>query len=112
MDKEMRGAVAEIVTALNRNADATEAMLDIARAEQIVMAEPGPSVCPHCGKLDPVVTQLGAEGGSGELSEFVMRAETHCCNQIVYAIPLGWDTTTSADMAADILKIKKGGRPE
>ena len=99
-----------LISAVERVADANEKLLAIAEEEQITMSEPGPPVCPHCGKLDPIVTQLGAEGGSGELSEFVMRAETHCCQKVLYAVAVGWDTTTHVELAADILKIKKGGR--
>lgn len=98
-----------LIAAVERNAEATEQMLALAKEEQIVMAEPGPPVCPHCGKLDPEVTELDA-GGSGQLSDFVMRGETHCCNRILYALPLGWDTTTTPEMAADILTIRKGGK--
>jgi hypothetical protein len=97
-----------LIAAVERNAEATEQMLTLAKEEQIVMAEPGPPVCPFCGKLDPEVTELGS-GGSGKLSEFVIRAETHCCNRILYALPVGWDTTTTPEMAADIQTIKKGG---
>ncbi len=102
----------QLVSAVERNAVATEKMLAIAEQEQIIMQEPGPPVCPHCGKLDPVVTELpGEAGGSGKLSDFVVRCETHCCNRVVFAIPNGWDTAVSQELAEDILKIKKGGNP-
>lgn len=102
----------KLIAAVERQAEATEQMLTIAREEQITMAEPGPPVCPHCGKLNPTVTQIGETSGSGELSEFVMQAETHCCNRSIYCVPIGWDTTTHVELALDILKMRKGGTSE
>jgi len=97
-----------LVAAVLRNAEATEAMLALAKEEQIVMSEPGPPQCPHCGKLDPEITELGEKGGSGKLSEFVIAGETHCCNRPIYAIPIGFDTTVSLEMVQDIMTMKGG----
>lgn len=102
-ERLLRGAV----QALERNAQATEKMLAIAEREQIQM-EYAPPLCPGCGKIDPVVTQLEGDG-SGKLSEFVMKGETHCCNRTVYAIPTGFNTTDNMNMVDEIFNHMKGG---
>ena len=97
------------IAALERNATATEKMLAIAEQDVQAMAEVGPPVCPHCGRLNPEVTQLSTEG-SGPLGDFVMAAEAHCCNRVLYAVPHGWDTAVNLDLAVALQNAaKKGG---
>lgn len=108
---EMGGVFMETVeramVALERNASATEAMLAIAEKEQMVMAEPGPPLCPFCNTLDPEVTQI-KQGGSGKLNELVMAFETHCCNHTIYAIPDSLMTVGSIEAANQVIAMKKG----
>lgn len=104
----MKELLTQAVDALNRSANATEKMLELASKETATLAEPGLPVCPHCGQLNPVVTQLGA-GGSGPIADFVLMAETHCCNKTVYAVPLSFDTFVNKEMALAWLS-EKGGK--
>ena len=99
-----------LISAVERNAVATEDMLKLAKEEQLVMQEPGPAICPHCGKLDPVITELQQQGeaGSGPLSEFVIAGETHCCNRVIYAVPVAFDCLPDLNLVADFLKMKGG----
>lgn len=106
--REIAKALEPVVQALERSAKANEDLLTLATQEQIVMAEPGPPVCPFCGRLDPEVTQVAADG-DGPLGDFVMAAEAHCCNKVLYAVPLGFDTFTRIEMAQDALTQRKGG---
>lgn len=108
LGREERNLIQRGIVALERNAEATEKMLAIAEQEQLVMTEPGPPVCPHCGKLDPEITQLEADG-SGPLGHFVVVAECHHCNRTFYAIPIGFDTVTTKDLAADVLNQRRAG---
>lgn len=104
-----RKMIERAVDALERNAEATEKMLALAQTDVAEMAEVGPPVCPHCGRLNPVVTQLGADG-AGPLGDFVMVAETHCCNRTLYAVPHAFDTAISLDLAQALLNERKGGK--
>jgi hypothetical protein len=97
--------VDRIVEALERNAIATEKMLAIAENEQIQF-EQGPPICPGCGRPNPTVTQL--ETGSGPLAEFVMKAETHCCNHVIYAVPVGFSTTLHIENVPGIARMGHG----
>jgi hypothetical protein len=105
-------AVERAIGALERNAQATEAMLGIAEKEQIIMEEPGPPMCPYCNRLDPEATQIRVEGGSGKLSELVMAFEVHCCNKTIYAVPDSLTTMGSIEQANMLLAMKKGGRTD
>lgn len=105
--RELKKGLAPLVEAVTRQAEAGEALLALAKEEQIVMAEAGPPVCPHCGALDPMVTETGA-GGEGPLSHFVMVGETHCCNKPIYAIAEGWVTVPNQDLAVAYLSTKGG----
>lgn len=107
--RELKKLLTQVVKALERSAEATENMLALATAETEATMEPGPPVCPNCGRVDPVVTQI-QEGGEGRLSEFVIVGETHCCNKTVYAVPAGLDTFLHAEMAVAWMNERKGGR--
>lgn len=106
--RDLKKLLTSAVKALERNAEATEEMLKIANSEQLVTQEPGPPVCPHCGKVDPEITDVSESGGSGFLSGFVIVGETHCCNKTLYAVPFVYDTFTSAEMAqAAIMQTRR-----
>lgn len=93
------------VMALERLAGANEEIIRLANEEPIV--ENGPPVCPHCGKLNPSVTQLNA-GGSGPLNDFQLVGETHCCNRQVYCVPVAIVAFPKQEMANDA-KFQMGG---
>ena len=106
--RELKKLLERAIDALERNATATENMLAIAEQEQLVMTEPGPPSCPHCGKLNPEVTQIRQEG-HGPLGDFVMAAETHCCHKVLYAVPIGFDAVPNLELARDILNQRGAG---
>lgn len=106
--RETERLLNQAVKALERNAVATEKMLAIAEREQIQF-EYSPPMCPHCGAVNPEVTQLNVEG-SGLLGDFIMQAEAHCCNHVIYAIPLGFSSANDVEMAKDIQRQLKGGK--
>jgi hypothetical protein len=91
------------VKALERLAGANEEIIKIANEEKFTVEE-GSSTCPYCGKLNPEVTQLGS-GGSGPVSEFVLVAETHCCNRTVYCVPVSIQILPNEAMQ----QLQKGG---
>lgn len=76
-----------VVSALERQATASESLLAIAEKEAIEFVnEEQPPVCPHCGKVDPEVTMLLEARASGKLSEFVAQVECHSCNRASYIV--------------------------
>lgn len=93
------------VAALERQATASEKLLELAEREEIVGVEPGPSVCPNCGALNPEVTPL-QDGGSGPLDTFVLMVETHCCNKTMYCIPDAWLIVRHKDEATSLMEMK------
>lgn len=101
--------------AMERQADATEALLALAKADQAAMLEtetaPQPSVCPGCRVINPVVTQIDAGGGSGPLDQSFFVVETHCCNRRAFAIPVEMMTTLDEDTLREVL-AEKGGNHE
>lgn len=105
--RDLKILLRDAVKELRRNADATEKMVELAQAEPTFMIETGPPVCPHCGRLNPEVTDVGA-GGSGPLGDFVMVGETHCCNKTLYAVPIGFETFPQVELAQDALN-RRGG---
>lgn len=103
----------QAVDALERSATANEALLKIAEQEQLVMTEPGPSICPHCGAVNPTVHLVDDSGGSGPLDEFVLVGETECCRKTIYAIPHEFTVVPTRDAAVQLMNDKtyslKGG---
>lgn len=77
-----------LVTALERVADANEALIDLAKEERDSGESIfGPPFCPHCGTFSPSVRN---EGGSGSMNEFVLAAACENCGKQFFAIPQGW----------------------
>lgn len=91
--------------AVERQADAYDKLVDIATREEMIVAEPGPSICPHCGKLNPTITVLDNDG-SGPIDEYLLAAETHCCNRPIFAIPDSWIIAPSQAEAESIMEMK------
>lgn len=102
-DKQL-GAV---INALERTAKAQEDLLELAK-DEVVTIERGPSICPGCGKPNPEITQLAVDG-SGKIDEFVLMAETHCCNKTIYGIPDAWSLVRDKTEAIAFMEMKKGG---
>lgn len=111
-EARLRSVLTPVIKALERSAKASEALLEIAKQEQMAMEigvfEPGPLVCPVCGEVNPTVF-MEEMAGSGPLAEFVLELETKCCNSKVYAIPDNYDITTNREEAIAMTK-QKGGK--
>lgn len=72
---------------LDRIADALERLGD----DPVIQMETGPPVCPHCERMNPNV-DVEESGGSGPLSEFVIRATCLHCNNVFYCLIMQWQT--------------------
>jgi hypothetical protein len=105
MDDKGGKQLAALVVAVERQATAAEKLLELAEREELVGVEPGPSVCPGCGRLNPEITPLQNDG-SGPLDNYVLIAETHCCNSTVYCVPDTWSVVTHKDEALSLLHMK------
>lgn len=106
--RELEKLVRQGVQALERNAKAGERLVEIAEREQIeFQMEPGPPICPQCGKSNPTITQL-ADDGSGPLAQFVLVAETHCCNATIYGVVEGWQLFIRPEEASDYIRERAG----
>lgn len=82
--------VERIAVALERNASASEKLIDLATEERDSGASMlGPPACPHCGRLDPVIRN---EGGEGNFSDFVLIAVCLSCGHNFIATAQGWLT--------------------
>jgi hypothetical protein len=109
MDKETENLLREVVGVLERSAVANEKLLELAESEQMQF-EHGPTVCPGCGKLNPQVTILAPEPGQdGHTDEFIMKFESHCCNRVLFGVPVAWNLVDDIDLATDIMNQKGGG---
>lgn len=99
-----------LVTAIERLADANEAIVKLAGEQQEEMnaPTPGPPFCPHCGTFNPPVQQLAA--GGGPMQEFILVAQCERCGKVLYGIPEGWQLASTEDEARSI--IEKGGNEE
>lgn len=84
-----RALLERAVSALERNAKASEALIELATEEEKMADLAPPPYCPHCGALDPEVSAVGA-GASGKLSEFVLIARCTKCHEILYGLPSQW----------------------
>lgn len=102
---DLKKTINKAVDALERSATANEQLLELATKEQLVSVEPGPPVCPWCGRVDPEITETG-NGGSGTLSGFIVMGETHCCNHTIIAVPIGFDTFQSVEQAQAVISEK------
>lgn len=87
---------------LGRIATACERMAE----DPVIQMETGPPVCPHCDKLDPVI-RVEESGGTGQMSEFIIKAQCQSCGNIFYAIPLQFQSTTRMTEVPEILKARR-----
>lgn len=107
--RELAKTLAAVTNALERQATAAEKLLELAEREEMVQVESGPPVCPGCGKLNPIVSQVQA-GGDGPLHEFVMKVETHCCNKTMYAFAETWVMAPNLAYFESYIEQRRGGR--
>jgi hypothetical protein len=87
---------------LGRIASACERMAE----DPVIQMETGPPVCPHCGKMNPVV-QTKDTGGTGLMAEFVIKATCTNCGNIFYAIPLQYQVTSRITEIPEILQARR-----
>lgn len=71
---------------LERIAVALERMLEEPAVE---IMEPTPPICPYCNSINPVVTTEDS-GGSGQISEFIIRGNCGNCGNIIFAVSNEW----------------------
>jgi uncharacterized protein with PIN domain len=57
--------------------------------DPVIQVETAPPVCPHCETINPVVS-VEESGGTGPLSEFVIRCVCQKCKRVFYALPIQW----------------------
>src|SRR4051812_5452577 len=103
------GGIVKIKEPAERIAVALERMVEMTKQEIESQGQEGapPSECPHCGMLNPTMTQLRL--GSGPVDDFVLVGETHCCNKTVFAVPVQMVIAPNVEAALEIQSIKKGG---
>jgi len=78
------------VRALERLADANEAIVALAseqRAEMQEVPSVGPAICPHCREFDP---QVAIEAGEGNFADMVVVAHCRNCGSRFFGVPQGW----------------------
>lgn len=98
--------IIRITTALERLADANEAIVKLASDDEQPVLErvPGLPVCPHCGEFNP---SIGSDsGGEGKMDEFVLIAQCGNCQGRFFAVPEGWQVFESLE---SVKKFMKGG---
>lgn len=57
----------------------------------VINAESKPPVCPNCQRVNPNVTVSDKEA-TGDLAGFVIQARCNHCQQVLYAMPVLWET--------------------
>jgi hypothetical protein len=90
------------VEALERNAVASEKLIELATEEREVGdALEEPPHCPHCGTFNPDVTM---QAGGGSLAKFVLIAMCGRCGEVLFGIPRSWQMARSQDEAKAIIE--------
>lgn len=59
--------------------------------EIVINAETKPPVCPNCNRMNPNVT-VEDKAATGDLASFVIEARCNHCQNVVYAMPVQWET--------------------
>jgi hypothetical protein len=62
----------------------------------VIEAESKPPVCPSCERMNPNVTVSDKEA-SGDLASFVIQARCNHCQNVLYAMPILWETFRTVD---------------
>jgi hypothetical protein len=106
MDGRERNLLERGVRALERLVALSEVQPEI--EEQMDGGAP-PSVCPFCEQENPSVVELAT--GVGPVDEYVLVAETECCNKKVFCVPVQMLIAPSVDVALEWTQMKKGGVP-
>jgi len=82
------------VQALERLASSNERIVQMADEERQANYQGGPAYCPHCGAMNPPVK---SEGGEGLMADFVLVAVCRHCQNILWAVPEGWQVFPSRE---------------
>lgn len=101
------------VVALDRNANASEALISLAKEERDYGDSLlSPAFCPHCTTVNPTV-RIRSEiyEGAGEIEEFVLVAVCEHCHKPFYSVPQGWVSFANPDEATAYLS-ERGGNHE
>ncbi len=93
---------------LERQAVALERLADEAERQPVFEFQPGPPVCPHCGKFSPNVG-VSESDGIGALAEIFLVLECQECHTTFYAVPEGWTMCENRDALQVVIEDKKGG---
>lgn len=81
VERELEGK--ETINPLERIANALEKLA----ADPEVEIEVGPPICPHCGKLDPIVQLAEQEASRGPMSQLIVDGVcTECGHQLFIVI--------------------------
>jgi hypothetical protein len=83
-----------LVSAMERQADANEALIALAKEEREKELS-GPPTCPHCGYVNPSIQ--ARFDGSGPLGDFVLAATCNHCEKVFYAEPINWFVTDNPE---------------
>lgn len=107
MSEERReeAVVPGIPESLARIADSLEKLT----SEPEVEIESGPPICPHCGKLDPVVIVEPDEGGTGEMSQIVIPCRCTECGQPIYIAIDSYSVHQTVETLKTELEMRKAG---
>ena len=107
LGRETEKLLIRIAKAIEEQAEATKTLVEIAKADieraELAEQEPGPSICPVCGTVNPVL-HVSQEEGSGPVDQFVIVGTTECCKRNIYAVPIGFYLADSAEKATSIMK--------
>lgn len=97
MGREAVPLLKRLVEATERNAKASEKLIELAEEERSVNDTGGPPFCPHCGEFSPSIQVLRATRGS--MADFILVANCENCNHTLYGIPEGWQMFRTQDDA-------------
>lgn len=99
--REVEKAMKRIAEATERNAKASEALIDLAKEERDVGSDIlAPGFCPHCSTVNPIVR---SEGGAGRINDFVLVSACQECGGIIWAVPNGFTVFSSREAAEELV---------
>jgi hypothetical protein len=98
-------ALERIARAVEKGVELNEKMLALATEEPMTI-EPGPPVCPFCGKLNPIV-QSHERAGSGPMDEMVLILDCQQCDMQFIAVPDGWTNVATTTEAQAIIEGRR-----
>lgn len=96
-----------LVKGVERVADANEALIGLAREEQVALVNEGlPLCCPTCGSENPVI-EIPAQ--RGRLQDWVFVAKCDSCKGEIVAVAGRWDIVANSKQEV-ITRLKEGGK--